>query len=129
MVDVLTKEQRSHCMSKIRSKGTKAELALKKDLRKHGFTYQPKITGKPDFAKRKDKIAIFIDGCFWHKCPKCYKEPKTRKSFWVEKIKRNVERDKEVNRLLKKEGWKVKRIWEHQIKKNLQRVLTKCLHQ
>ena len=104
-------------MSRIRSARTKPELALKKGLGKIGFAYQPKITGSPDFANKKTKTAIFVDGCFWHKCPKCFREPETRKDFWLFKIERNVQRDKEVNRELRRDVWKVIRIWEHDIKK------------
>lgn len=127
MADVLTKKQRSYCMSKIRSKETKAELTLKKELRGNGFVYQPRLYGRPDFANRKEKKVIFVDGCFWHKCPKCYKEPKTRKEFWVSKIQRNVERDKEVNKELRKRGWKVIRIWEHDVRKNKENVIRRVL--
>jgi len=122
-MDVLTKKQRSYCMSRIRSIGTKAEIMLKKELKKHGFIYQPKLFGKPDFANIKRRVVVFVDGCFWHKCPKCYQEPKTRKNFWLLKIKRNVRRDKEVNKELRKRGWKVIRIWEHDIKKNFEKVV------
>lgn len=113
-------------MSRIRSKGTKPELLLKKELRKLGFTYQPKLLGKPDFADKKRKIAVFIDGCFWHKCPKCYKEPATRKGFWLPKIKRNAERDKEVNKEFMEKNWKILRIWEHEIKNNAKGVIKKA---
>ena len=117
MTDVHTKEQRSYNMSMVKASKTKPELKLRKFLKILGFTYQPKnIYGKPDFADRKEKIAIFIDGCFWHKCPKCFKLPKSNVKFWREKINKNVERDKKVTRKLKKDGWKVLRIWEHNIK-------------
>jgi len=86
-------------------------------MKKLGFTYQPKgIYGKPDFVNKKQKIVVFVDGCFWHKCPKCYKEPKSRKEFWITKINNNVKRDKEVNKRLKRDNWKVIRVWEHEIK-------------
>lgn len=118
MADVHTKAQRSYNMSKIKSSQTKAETGLKKFFRTLGFVYQPKkIYGNPDFAHRKEKIAIFIDGCFWHKCPKHYKEPKSNKKFWLEKINKNVKRDKEVNKKLRKDGWRVIRVWEHDVKK------------
>ena len=82
-----------------------------------GFVYQPRIYGRPDFADRKNKIAVFVDGCFWHKCPDCFKEPKSNTEFWMNKIEKNVRRDRKVSYLLKKWGWKVIRIWEHDIKK------------
>ena len=118
MADVHTKEQRSYNMSMIKASRTKPELKIKKFMKILGFTYQPKnIVGKPDFANKKQKIAVFVDGCFWHKCPKCYKKPKTNTKFWNDKINKNVERDKKINIVLKKNGWKVIRLWEHSLKK------------
>ena len=118
MTDVHTKKQRSYNMSKIKAAETKAELKLKKFFKVLGFSYQPKnIYGKPDFIHRKEKIAVFIDGCFWHKCPKHYQDPKTNRKFWKNKINKNTERDKQVVKKLKKDRWRVLRIWEHDIKK------------
>jgi len=77
------------------------------------------LLGKPDIVFPKKKVAVFIDGCFWHKCPKCFKKPATNKVFWMRKIDSNTKRDKVVNADLKKKGWKVIRIWEHEIRKNL----------
>ena len=82
------------------------------------FRYQPKIFGKPDFASKKLKIAIFIDSCFWHKCSKHFRKPTANAYYWTRKINRNVERAKEVNAFLKKQDWRVLRFWEHNIKKN-----------
>lgn len=116
MPDTFSKETRSQIMSKIRSNKTAAELVLKNALVGRHFRYQPKkIHGNPDFASKKKKIVIFVDGCFWHKCPKCYTAPKSNKKYWLPKIKRNVGRDKKINKLLKKEGWEVIRIWEHDV--------------
>ena len=87
-------------------------------MRQLGFSYQPKgIKGRPDYANRKDKIVVFIDGCFWHKCRYHYVEPKSNLEYWKGKVERNVERDRAVNKRLKEQGWKVVRIWEHEIKK------------
>lgn len=118
MADVHTKEQRSYNMSRIRSVETKAELKLKKFFRALGFVYQPKnVYGKPDFVYRKEKIAIFVDGCFWHKCPRHFKIPASNRKFWLEKINKNTERDKKVTKKLKQDGWSIIRIWEHSINK------------
>ena len=73
----------------------------------------------------KKKIALFIDGCFWHKCPKCFIKPKSNLKFWNEKIKRNVLRDKKINKKLKSDKITVIRIWEHEIKKDLDRAYLK----
>lgn len=104
-------------MSKIKASNTTLEIALKNLLMAFGFTYQPKnFYGKPDFVNKKSKIIIFIDVCFWHKCPKHYIEPKSNKKYWIPKIKRNVQRRREVKNYYKKKGWKVMRIWEHSLK-------------
>ena len=116
MADVHSEKQRSYNMSCIRSRNTKPELIIKPSLEKEEFVYQPDIYGKPDFANFKKKIAVFIDGCFWHKCPSCFKCPQTNKNFWKKKINGNVKRDMEVNLNYKNSGWEVIRIWEHEIK-------------
>ncbi len=117
MTDVHTKEQRSYNMSRIRASKTKPEIKLKKTMGVLGFSYQPKkILGKPDFANKKQKIAVFVDGCFWHKCQEHFVAPKQNSKFWKEKINKNTEHDNKINKKLKKEGWKVLRIWEHDVK-------------
>lgn len=125
MPDKFSKKTRSKIMSRIRSKNTKPELALKKLLKGTYFRYQPKAYGKPDFALKNKRITIFIDGCFWHKCPICYKTPKSNRKYWLPKIKRNIERAKEVEKSLKKEGWRVLRFWEHEVTRNGMRCLNK----
>jgi len=120
MVDVHTKKQRSYNMSMIKGKNTKPELSLRKLLsskKVRGYRLNYKLPGKPDIVFGKYKIVIFIDGCFWHRCPKCFIEPENNKNFWKSKIKGNVKRDKIVNKILKKEGWQVIRIWEHLLRK------------
>ena len=112
-------------MSKIRSRETKLELDFKELMKGFKFRYQPNVFGKPDFASKKLKISIFIDSCFWHKCPKHFREPTANNSYWLSKINRNVERAKEVNKQLRKDGWKVLRFWEHEIKKNPQKRINK----
>jgi len=116
MVDVHSKEKRSYNMSRIRGRDTKPELKLKNYFEKRGFVYQSNEYGKPDFIHYKKKMVVFIDGCFWHKCPKCFRLPKTNKAFWGKKINENCRRDKEITLNYKSSGWKVARIWEHTIK-------------
>jgi DNA mismatch endonuclease, patch repair protein len=121
MVDVLTKEQRKHNMSRIRGKNTTPEIKFRKLLYARGFRgyrIHPDLPGKPDIAFTRQKIAIFIDGCFWHKCPIDFKEPDTRKDFWLKKINSNVERDRKTDFELKSLGWTVFRVWEHEIRKD-----------
>jgi DNA mismatch endonuclease (patch repair protein) len=116
MPDNLSREKRSRIMSTIRGKNTKSELALKEVLTSLHFTYQPKgIYGNPDFANRKEKVAIFIDGCFWHGCRKHFKLPTSNEEFWRKKIERNIRRDREVTRSLRRDGWRVIRVWEHDL--------------
>src|SRR3989338_6608055 len=103
MPDVHTKKQRSYNMSMIRSKNTKPEIILRKLLSASGvkgYRINYKLTGKPDIVFPKQKIAIFVDGCFWHMCPKCYIQPKSNPKFWINKIKGNVKRDKKDKELL-----------------------------
>ncbi|MBI4448138.1 very short patch repair endonuclease [Candidatus Woesearchaeota archaeon] len=119
MPDKFSKETRSKIMSSIRSKNTKPELMLKPILRKLGFSYQPKIYGSPDFANKKLKIAIFIDGCFWHSCPLHGHKPKSNKKYWAPKLEKTAERDKKNKAALKSVGYKVVSFWEHDINKKL----------
>lgn len=121
MVDVHTNKQRSYNMSMIKGRNTKPELMLRKLLSSNGikgYRLNYKLAGKPDIVFRKYDLAIFIDGCFWHKCPICYVQPDNNKKFWMKKINGNVKRDKEVTKLLRKDGWKVLRFWEHFLKKD-----------
>jgi len=117
-MDTLSKEQRSYCMSRIRSKWTKPELKVHNYLKGHKIKHKmhPSLNGSPDILLTESNTAIFIHGCFWHKCRKCYKEPKSRKDYWLPKIEKNVKKDKNNKELLRKEGYKVIIIWEHQMK-------------
>jgi DNA mismatch endonuclease (patch repair protein) len=115
MADLICKRARSKIMSGIKSYNTQPELFLKKSLK--GYRYQPTIFGKPDFINYKEGIIIFVDGCFWHQCPLHSKMPKQNRAYWLPKLKRNVTRAKEVEIAYKTAGWKVIRIWEHDLKK------------
>jgi len=127
MVDNLTKEQRSKCMSHIRSKWTAQERKIHNFLKGYKIKHKmhPNIPGSPDILILESKTAIFLHGCFWHKCPKCFKEPATNRDYWLPKIERNVIRDKENASLLRKSGYKVLVIWEHDVKKNFHSILEK----
>jgi len=130
MTDVLTPAQRKHNMSSIRGKNTKPEIRLRKLLWSQGargYRIHHSILGKPDIVFTKKKIAIFIDGCFWHKCPVCFQEPETRKEFWKKKISSNVERDLKNTKKLQADGWTVLRFWEHEIRKSPEKVVEKIL--
>lgn len=121
MSDVLSPLQRSYCMSRIQGKDTKPELILRKALWASGMRYRLKnrLPGRPDLYFPGRKLAIFVDGCFWHGCPDHCKVPETNRSFWEKKISKNKARDNEVDLLLKNEGWRVLRFWEHEVKFDL----------
>ena len=74
------------------------------------------LPGKPDFAFPEYRIAVFVDGCFWHGCPECYVRPKSNQTYWDNKLRRNKSRDAKVNSELKEMGWTSIRIWEHSMK-------------
>jgi DNA mismatch endonuclease (patch repair protein) len=128
-MDIWSKSKRSEVMSLIRGRGNMAtELVLLALLRRNkipGWRRHVAIIGKPDFAFPKQKVAIFVDGCFWHACPKCYKRPKTNRRFWDKKREYNICRDRRVNRQLRRQGWKVIRIWQHSLRKSPQNCLTR----
>ena len=117
MVDILSKEDRSKRMSLIRSKWTKPELLLHNFLKGSKVKHQmhPCIEGSPDVILYEKPIAIFVHGCFWHKCSTCYKEPSNNKEFWKNKASKNINRDRANKRKLQKSGWVVHTIWEHEI--------------
>jgi DNA mismatch endonuclease (patch repair protein) len=125
MADNLTKEQRSYTMARIRSKWTAQEKKIHNHLKGNKIKHKmhPKLGGFPDVLLTKSKTAVFLQGCFWHKCSKCYKEPKTRKKYWLPKIESNVKRDRKSAKILKVQGFNVLKIWEHQVKKDLNKVL------
>lgn len=127
-MDNLSHHQRSHNMRMIKSRGTKLERLFSSLLRSENiYTSRSKalIYGNPDFIIKRRKIAIFIDSCFWHKCRYHFIPPKSHKEYWDTKIVRNVVRDKHVNKVLRRNGWIVIRIWEHSIKIHPQRSIKK----
>jgi len=115
-MDNLTKQQRRRCMRANKRAGTRPELIVPYLFRNLDFGYQPKMHGHPDFADIKKKVVIFIDGCFWHKCPLHFKPPKTNTEYWLNKINKNVERDKAVTAYYKSIHWRVIRMYEHEVK-------------
>ena len=124
MSDVFTSEKRSLVMSRIRGRGNRdTELRLIKvfrSLRITGWRRNSRLFGKPDFVFPRQRIAVFVDGCFWHSCPRPghSNRPRNNAAFWDLKLRRNVERDKVVNRTLRKQGWVVVRIWEHNVRES-----------
>jgi DNA mismatch endonuclease (patch repair protein) len=116
--DVFTKGKRSAVMAAIRGSGNKdTELRMIALCRAHGITGWRRgvaMLGKPDFVFRRERVVVFVDGCFWHRHPGCKfaYAPKSRREFWLPKFERNVARDRKVTRALRGLGWKVVRVWE-----------------
>lgn len=131
VMSTLSKEKRSHIMKNIRSKDTKPEIMLRKALWHMGIRYRKNyhgLPGKPDIVLVRRKIAIFVDGDFWH--AKGHQDSPgeqivSNREYWVPKLARNVERDKDVNDALLEKGWLVLRFWDSEIKKDLPSVLEK----
>lgn len=121
MTDIFSKQKRSEVMSKILGKGNeKTEVRLATLMRAEGIRgwrrHLP-ILGRPDFSFQNQKVAVFVDGCFWHGCPKCFQLPKQNRAFWKAKIEGNRKRDRLVNGRLRRLGWKVIRIRECQLRR------------
>lgn len=115
-------------MSRIRGRDTQCEVmfrsfAWSKGVR--GYRAGGKVPGKPDMYFSRLRLAVFVDGCFWHRCPRCFIKPQNNKIFWERKIASNVRRDKEISRALKKSGVTVLRIWEHEVRQNPSRCYSK----
>ncbi|HEV2233703.1 MAG TPA: very short patch repair endonuclease [Terriglobia bacterium] len=149
MPDVFSKAKRSQVMSRIRGRGNKeTELALMRLFRRQGITgwrRHPPVFGRPDFVfvkaqseiplsarndkhgralDRKLKLAVFVDGCFWHNCPKHSNLPRNNRAFWKRKLESNHRRDRLVGRTLRARGWRVLRVWQHELsRRNEKRLL------
>jgi DNA mismatch endonuclease (patch repair protein) len=108
-------------MSRIRGKNTKPEIVLRSALWSLGLRYRlhAPLLGKPDIVFLGSRVAVFVDGCFWHGCPDHSVKPKTNSSFWKTKLRKNIERDIRASASLEAAGWTVVRIWEHEIKEDI----------
>jgi len=108
-------------MAAIRSRGTSIELAFEEMLRRSRFSFEshPKWLGSPDFAFPHRGCVVFLDSCFWHKCPQHFRPPKSRKEYWEPKIARNVERDLSIRSEYRQTGWTVIEFWEHSVRNDL----------
>jgi DNA mismatch endonuclease (patch repair protein) len=119
MADILTKAKRSALMARVRSaRNASTEQRLAHLLREQGITGWRRgapLPGKPDFVFRAARLAVFVDGCFWHGCPRHGRTPKSRVAFWTTKLARNAQRDREVRSALRRRRWRVLRIWEHEL--------------
>lgn len=126
-MDVFSKAKRSEVMARIRchdNKSTERKLAAL--LRAHGVAGWklgvPDVVGRPDIYFPSSRIAVFVDGCFWHRCPRCFTMPTRNKPFWRSKIARNVKRDRFVTTSLRKTGVIVMRLWEHDLERQTRRL-------
>lgn len=121
MTDRLTPEQRRRCMQANRRSDTGPELRLRKALHARGFRYVlgSKLPGRPDLVFPSRKVVVFVDGCFWHRCPSHGVMPEANRFRWQEKLEDNVKRDRRNDRSLIDAGWKVVRVWEHDVRHNL----------
>lgn len=124
----------SRIMSANKYKNTKPEILLRKELFKHNIRgyrlHWDKVPGRPDIAFPGKKFAIFVNGCFWHRCPYCEPSmPKSHSDFWKEKFAKNIERDKRKLELLSVQGWRTLVLWECQIKEDIDKCLSEisCL--
>lgn len=119
MADNLSSENRSKNMKAIRSSRTKIEDKVCSELWNRGYRFRRNVAGlfgKPDIAIKKYKLVIFIDSCFWHGCPLHCITPASNQEYWTKKLSRNKERDAEVTNYYQNKGWRIVRIWEHQLK-------------
>jgi DNA mismatch endonuclease (patch repair protein) len=116
-------------MSRIKGRDTKPELLLRKTLWGMGLRYRlgSTIPGRPDILLPKWKVAVFVDGCQWHCCPVNWVRPKSNSEFWDRKFDKNRRRDRQVNQLLKKEGWRVFRVWEHDVERDVAAIANKIV--
>lgn len=131
MADNLTKAQRSYAMSRIRSQGNSStEQALISAMRRagiHGWRRKSKLCGRPDFVFPRFHTAVFVDGCYWHGCRTCALRSKTNNDYWGPKIEGNARRDRRNTKDLRAAGWKVVRIWEHDLKAAPMRCIRKIM--
>ncbi len=119
MADTLTKKKRSAVMAGIRSKNNRSTeiklIAIMRENAIKGWRRGRQLPGRPDFVFPSQRLAVFVDGCFWHGCRWHCRMPKTRLSYWLKKIGGNQQRDKAVRAILVARGWTVLRIWEHSL--------------
>lgn len=127
-MDVMTKKQRSYCMTQIKATNTKPEILLRKLLWQsgaRGYRLHSTVAGKPDVYFPTKKIAIFLDGCFWHGCPYCRLKPKSNARFWKDKLLGNRSRDRIVSAKLRRQGIVVLRFREHRFMRRPEQCINK----
>ena len=133
-MDIWTASKRSEVMASVRPKGNlTTEIALTRAFRRHGITGWRRhlpipVAGRiirPDFVFQGSKMVVFVDGCFWHQCPWHATQPASKKGYWLPKLEANKARDRRVTRVLRCRGWHVLRIWEHSIRRDTDRCVSR----
>jgi DNA mismatch endonuclease, patch repair protein len=133
MADVFSAQKRSAIMAAVKGRGNLATerrlLAILRQYRINGWRRHFPAFGNPDFVFPLERVAVFVDGCFWHGCPKHGTIPTTNDLFWRSKLERNKARDIIVNRELRRNGWRVVRVWQHELKDThkVKRRIQRCL--
>ena len=130
-MDQFTKEKRSEIMRSVRTQDTAPEIRLRRALWKVGLRYRTRTrieSTKPDVAFLRKRVLVFVDGCFWHGCPRHYTKPAENAAFWSAKIEKNRVRDARNNQILESKGWTVLRFWECEVEKELDRVVGRIQH-
>ncbi|MFO0449257.1 MAG: DNA mismatch endonuclease Vsr [Pseudomonadota bacterium] len=120
MARIASAVQRSAVMALVKSKGNRStELVFVRLLcsaRISGWRRHADLIGRPDFAFRTDRLVVFLDGCFWHGCPRCFRAPATNRRYWTTKVASNVARDRRQRQRVRRLGWSVLGIWEHSLR-------------
>ena len=126
----VAKEKRSAIMRRVKSNETSLEIKLRKRLWREGIRYRKNaasLFAKPDISNKSKRIVIFIDSCFWHGCGEHLRMPKSNIDYWTHKIEKNKKRDHIVNLFYREKGWKVLRIWEHQLRRHPEKTIDTIL--
>jgi DNA mismatch endonuclease (patch repair protein) len=127
-MDTFTQEERSRIMRAVKGKDTTLEKKVCSALWRSGLRFRKHLSslpGKPDIVFTRRRLAVFIDSCFWHGCSSHLRMPKSNLDYWKAKIERNKARDKATTQKLESDGWLVLRFWEHEVREDLERCLSK----
>lgn len=130
LMDNVSQAVRSRTMAAVKSTGNRStEVVLRARLVRAAVRgwrlHAHDVPGCPDFVFDGARVAVFVDGCFWHGCPSCHRPPSSNQEYWTKKVARNMARDRRNTRALRRDGWKVLRVWEHELKRDPQRVVRK----